>query len=376
MDIEVVRRICLARHLFELGNSSLKSSNDLYLFSAANLLQDAVEAFLLAVADFVSAGIGSNTSFDKYFVLINKQIYPKELPFKSKLLRLNKIRVNSKHYGIMPARDECVRLTVSVREFFEEVSSSILKVNFSTVSTIDLLKDGETKDLLNQARKHLEDKEYEDCSITCRKAIYLEILIDYNISEFQEESKHTGILAPFSNAPFYTRNKEYIEKNVKIPTDFIVLDHNHLDQELLKYSVDNTTFWNIWRLTPEVYRTKDKEWVVKYDFGKLGKETLQDKIEYIFNATIDIIFSIHTKKENVKTSDYQKYFLELKQEEVPVLEKANSSSKVVGKTPPGLTKIDCKYKIIGLNGDGPYWEIFHFEEKIFLFGFVHNDYVK
>lgn len=376
MDVEVVRRICLARHLFELGNSSLKSSNDLYLFSAANLLQDAVEAFLLSVADFVGAGIDSNAFFDKYFVLINKKIDPKELPFKNKLLRLNKIRVNSKHYGIMPARDECVRLAVSVREFFEEVSSSILKVNFSTVSTIDFLKDGETKDLLHQARKQLENKEYENCTITCRKAIYLEILESYNISEFLKEPKWKGFLGPFSNAPFYARNKEYIEKNVKDPTDFIVIDHSHLDQELLKYSVDNTTFWNIWRLTPEVYRTKDNEWVVKHHFAKLEKETLQDKIEYIFNATIDIIFSIHTKKESIKTSDYRKYNLELNQEEVPVLDKADSGSEVVGTTPPGLTKIDCEYYILGLNGDGPYWKIRYFEEKIFLYGFIHNDYVK
>lgn len=376
MDIEVVRRICLARHLFELGKSSLNSSNDLYLFSAANLMQDAVEAFLLAVADFVEAGIDSNTFFDKYFVLINKQIDPKELPFKNKLLRLNKIRVNSKHYGIMPARDECVRLAAFVREFFEEVSSSILKVNFSTVSTIDLLKDGETKDLLSEARKYLEDKNYGECSITCRKAIYLEILKDYNISEFQEEQEYKGLLGPFSNAPFYTRNKEYIEKNIKDPTDFIVLDHSHLDQELLKYSVDNTTFWNIWRLTPEVFRTKDKEWVVKYDFDKLEREILKDKIEYIFNSTIDIIFSIHSKKESIKSRDYQSFYLELSQDEVPIFEKADSSSKVVGTTPPGLTKIGCEYRIIGLDGDGPYWHIRHLGEKTFLYGFIHNDYVK
>lgn len=376
MDIEVVRRICLARHLFELGKSSLNSSNDLYLFSSANLMQDAVEAFLLAVADFVEAGIDSNTFFNKYFVLINKQIDPKELPFKNKLLRLNKIRVNSKHYGIMPARDECVRLAVSVREFFEEVSTSILKVNFSTVSTIDLLKDGETKDLLSEARKYLEDKNYGECSITCRKAIYLEILKDYNISEFQEEQEYKGLLGHFSNAPFYTRNKEYIEKNIKDPTDFIVLDHSHLDQELLKYSVDNTTFWNIWRLTPEIFRTKDKEWVVKYDFDKLEKETLKDKIEYIFNSTIDIIFSIHSKKESIKSRDYQSFYLELSQDEVPIFEKADSSSKVVGTTPPGHTKIGCEYRIIGLDGDGPYWHIRHLGEKTFLYGFIHNDYVK
>ena len=90
MDIETVRRISLARHLYQLGKSSLESPNDMYLFAAVNLLQDAVEAFLIAVADFVQAEIDQNTKFDKYFVLINEKISPKELPFKSRLIRLNR----------------------------------------------------------------------------------------------------------------------------------------------------------------------------------------------------------------------------------------------------------------------------------------------
>lgn len=70
MDIETIRRIMLARHLFELGNTALRSSNDLYLFAAVNLLQDAVEAFLIAVADHVGAKIDHRTEFDKYFVFM------------------------------------------------------------------------------------------------------------------------------------------------------------------------------------------------------------------------------------------------------------------------------------------------------------------
>jgi hypothetical protein len=106
MDIEIIRRICLARHLYELSRRSLKSDNDFYLFSGVNLLQDAVEAFLVAVADSVDASLDERTNFDKYFVLINEKIAPKELPFKNRLLRLNRLRVDSKHHGIQPARDE------------------------------------------------------------------------------------------------------------------------------------------------------------------------------------------------------------------------------------------------------------------------------
>jgi len=175
MDIEVIRRICLARHLYELGLASLKSANDLHLFSCVNLLQDAVEAFLVAVADSVGAALKERTSFDQYFDLINEKIKPKELPFKNRLLHLNRVRVDSKHHGIQPARGECQRLVVTVREFFDEVSSSILNANFATVSAIDLLKEGETKADLLDAKVALDSDDLQRASISCRKAIYLEL---------------------------------------------------------------------------------------------------------------------------------------------------------------------------------------------------------
>ena len=372
MDIEVIRRICLARHLYELGLGSIKSANDLYLFSGVNLLQDAVEAFLVAVADFVGATLEERTNFDKYFVLINEKINPRELPFKNKLLRLNRIRVESKHHGIQPARDECQRLALAVREFFDEVSSLILNVNFATISTIDLLKEGEVKEILLKAKKELDGGDLNECAISCRKAIYLEVEQWYDISEFKDEPVVKALPIAFSRAPFYAKNKQYIDENVVDPTDYIVYDHTHLDQELLKYGVDNTTFWNIWRLTPEVYRTKEKEWVVKYDFEKLDTDVLKDSIEYIFNATVDIILSIHVKREAIKTSSHRKYYLELKQEEVPIYEKADMTSRIVATTPKGLTKVNCDYHIIGLKGDGLYWHT----DELALWGFIHNDYVK
>ena len=268
MDIDAIRQVCLARHLNELAVSTLRSRNDLHLFAAANLLQDAVEAFLLAIAGIVGAGIDQNTKFDKYFVLIDERIKPKELPFKLKLLRLNRIRVDSKHYGIQPSRTECDRLSVSIREFFEEVSSSILGIAFSTVSGIDLLEDGDTKTALVEAKTALDGGEPAACAIACRKALYLELEWRYDIAKFKD-GQPVGLLGGLSSAPYFARNMEFIQKNVRDPTDFIVLDHGDLDQKLLKDGVDPTAYWNLWRLTPAVYRTPDKTWVVKHDFDKL-----------------------------------------------------------------------------------------------------------
>lgn len=375
MDIETVRRIALARHLNQLALSSLRSNNDLHLFAAANLLQDAAEAFLLAVSDHVGASVDQNTKFDKYFVLIGERIAPKELPFKTKLLRLNRIRVDSKHYGIQPARDECDRLAVSLREFFEEVSQSILGVVFSTVSAIDLLEDSESKNALLEAQVALETGDHSACSIACRKALYLEIEWRYDITKFKD-GKPLGLLGGFSDAPFYARNAEYIQKNIHEPTDFIVLDHSKLDQDLMKDGVDPTAYWNIWRLTPEIYQTPDKQWVIKEDFDKLDAKFLEDKIEYIFSTSVDVVLGLHTARKAVKSGGSGRYFLELSRDGVPVFESADKTSKVVATSPPGLVRVDTDYRVLGLKGDSIYWHVSHYGDSCHLWGYIHANDVK
>jgi hypothetical protein len=374
MDIEIVRRIALARHLNQLAVSSLRSKNDLHLFATANLLQDAAEAFLLAIADHVGAAIDQNTKFDKYFVEIDKRIAPKELPFKTKLLRLNRIRVDSKHYGIQPARDECDRLAVALREFFEEVSLATLGVVFSTVSAIDLLEDRDSKNVLLEAKAALEAGDYPACSIACRKALYLEIEWLYDIAKFKD-GQPLNTLGGYSLAPYFTRNKEYIDENVNDPTDFIVLDHSKLDQGLLKDGVDPTAYWNLWRLTPEVYRKADKTWVVKEDFDKLDKELLADKIEYIFSTTVDVILGLHTARKAVKSGAYGRYYLDLRTECVPVFEKADKTSTITSTTPPGLIRIDTDYRVLGLHGDAEYWHVNHSSDECHLWGYIHAENV-
>lgn len=375
MDIETVRRIALARHLNQLAVSSLRSNNDLHLFAAANLLQDAAEAFLVAIADHVGAAVDQNTKFDKYFVLIDERIAPKELPFKTKLLRLNRIRVDSKHYGIQPARDECDRLAVSLREFFEEVSLSVLGVVFSTVSAIDLLEDGNSKSALLEARAALDGGDRSACSIACRKALYLEIEWRYDITKFKD-GKPLGLLGGFSDSPYFSRNAEYIQQNVHNPTDFIVLDHSKLDQDLLKDGVDPTAYWNLWRLTPEIYRTPDEQWVIKEDFDKLDAEFLADKIEYIFSTAVDVVLGLHTARKAVKSREHGSYFLELRREEVPVFESADRTSRVVSTSPPGLVRIDTDYRVLGLKSDAMYWHVSHFGDGCHLWGYIHADDVK
>ncbi|MBK7210539.1 MAG: hypothetical protein IPH99_09325 [Xanthomonadales bacterium] len=374
MEIETIRRVVLSRHLYELAAGSMRSANDMHLFADANLMQDAVEAFLVGLADHLQCDVDQNTKFDRYFVLINEHVSPKELPFKAKLLRLNRVRIDSKHHGIQPARDECKRLLVAVREFFEEASTSLLGRPFASISAIDVLRDGEPKELLKEAQEALANNDHEACAIACRKALFIEIERRYDISEYADD-KPRGLLARLSSAPYYARNKEFIETNVREPTDFIVYDHARVDEHLLVSGADNTAFWNVWRLTPEIFRRRDGVWVVKYDLAKLDAEVLADKIEYIFSATLDVTLSLHRTLQATQTGPHRRFFLDLSQERVPVHRKADTTSEVTAVTPPGLMRLDTDYWVEGLKGDGPYWHISHYDGEYLLDGFIHANVV-
>lgn len=372
MQLEIIRRIALARHLFELAEGSLRSKNDLHLFSAVNLAQNAVEIFLVALADKFQVAADQNTKFDRYFVLIDEKIAPRELPFKAAMLRLNRIRVDSKHYGIQPARGECQRLLASAREFLNEASQANLGASFSTISAIDLLETGDCKELLALAKQELEAADYGSCIISCRKALYVEIECRYDISAYKDE-KPRGLLAGITSAPYYARSMKYVAEKVRDPTDYIVLDHSALDSDLLISGVDPTDFWNVWRLTPEVFRNKSGKWYIKREFGKLEGADIREISEYVFNTTLDIVIARETNRRATRWKQPGNFYVELKKPGVVIHEKADRASPVTATLPPDIKRLDTDYTVEGLNDDGVYWHISHLGVGGFYFGYIHND---
>jgi len=79
---------------------------------------------------------------EQYVDKIDERIAPEKLPFRPKLIQLNKVRVNAKHYGVRPDSNEVKSLVLVAREFFDEVAQTVFKVDFWTVSLLSLLDDG------------------------------------------------------------------------------------------------------------------------------------------------------------------------------------------------------------------------------------------
>jgi len=362
-----------------MAEENLRSHREMALFATVNLMQDSVEAFLLAASEFVNAGIDPRTDFDKYFAKIDEKISPKQLPFRLRLIALNKIRINSKHYGIKPDRTEVQSFVTACREFFRESCQLIFDCDFWSISLLELLEDGEIKQLLKSAQNEFENGNFLECLIECRKVMFIEFEQSYDVSKFKD-GPQLGILGAMSKAPYYARDKEWIEKNVNDPFNFIVLDHREIERELMTNGIDTEVFWNIWRLTPAVYRyPTDKEWVWHNELAKTESGANEENAAYVLEQSIDIALRMHERRQKLRYRGQGNFFVYLKHDGVNIYRKADRNSDVNAVTENGLRKISVEASTVGLDGTGKYWKVSHhipgktFLTSTFYYGYVHDD---
>ena len=345
----IIKRLTLARYLFRLASDHAPLHRGVASYACINLLQDALEIFLVAASEHVEATVSHRTDFPQYLDLINAKLSPDELPFRARLLEINRVRINSKHHAIAPNSTELISYIRNARDFFDQACTQLFARDFWTISLVALLDDGKKKELLTEAEHAFEEKRFPDCLIACRKALFLEFEVAYDISRLRMVSK----------APKYALDREWREKNVRDPFDHIVIDRSQFDADLMRAGVDNGIFWNIHRLTPEVYRgRKDKTWAVKEDPNKLDDEGAQDRAAYVLENTIDLILRTEANKRAVRSVELRfVYVLTLRAELTAVYRKADKTSDVVCLTPAGMTTVEGRYSTKGLKDENIYWKV-------------------
>lgn len=377
MNKSLINKLLLCRSLYFQAQENIKSSNGVRISIACNLLQDSVESFLLGLCEKLDINVPEKAAFSKYIELINEKISPLELPFRQNLNSLNKLRVNSKHHGLEPAKNELEPLFLIVWEFFNQASQSHFGKSFSAISLVELLRDSEYKDLLSSAEQCFNAKDFRGCLENVRKAIYVKFECAYDAKQFLEDKQLNGLMSLTSKVPYFARNKKYLEENVKEPTDYIIYDHNALEMELMKLNIDSVAYWNVWRLTPEVYRNdKNSSWIVKNDLSKFDEEGILERAEYVLHATTEMLLCADQSYIKSKSPNRKYFYIELIKESVPIYEKASKSSKVRGFTPPGVVKIDSNYSIEGIDNSGLFWHVSHWDDDLSIYGYIHNDCLK
>jgi len=387
----VIKKIQMAKLFYELGNDCFKIIENIERVGAGIiLLQDSVELFLIAICEQLEIDYNPRTiKFMQYFEIIENKLKGKmpneEIPLKSEMIKLNKMRVDIKHYGFRPNIDDCKDLHSYVHSFFIELSKRYLKVDFNSISLVNLLNDDILKGLMKQAEVNLKEEKYRECQINCRKTLYLVFEKQFDIRPFEKyeediQSKNAlarAISGPHSLAPYYAKNSQYIRENVKEPTDYIVVDYSKLQTELLIYRILPVDLWNIFRLTPEVYYfEEEKNWAIKDEF--LDHSYDEKNAEYCFRKTMDILL-IKQKYINIQKFKENRFeYVQIRDTNAKIFNKASIDSKVNFTMKKGTQyNLEVRHKVKGLYDNDYYYyllgrEIGDMFGEIQFFGYINE----
>jgi hypothetical protein len=329
--------------------------------------------YFIAAAEHLDVQLKSQTNFPQYLDIIATSL-GREVPYRKKLTEINRVRVASKHDGILPDKKELGSNLETARQFFEEATNIIFAVEFWSISLIDLLDDREETRLLREAEQQFKDGDFLACLISCRKAVFVVFEESYNIKKFEKEDPSDYFRRVGVDAPYYAQSADYIQKHVSNPFEYIVRDHNKMDAELTKEGTDHTTFWNIWRLTPEVYRyTKETAWMTKFEPENYAEKDLKDTAAYVLDSAISMMLQLTLNRREWRTLGSSSSTVRLRSGVIRVFAKADTSSQVANELEiEEGTIVIGNFQTPGLNSDGMYWNIIAFNKdtKVFAYGYV------
>lgn len=169
-----VRRLAFIRFLYGQGLEQVRRPQPL---AATALLSfhDAVEMFLLLVAEHLNVSLDRNTTFDGYWTQIGAQSSV-QLPSRPAMRRMNNSRVNFKHHGSIPSATDLDQFRGDTTTFFADATQTVFAADFTRIDMTDLvtqpgalakIRDAETQvgrgdyvealALLSEALDHLLD---------------------------------------------------------------------------------------------------------------------------------------------------------------------------------------------------------------------------
>lgn len=297
MRESTIHALVVARALLEQADA-LCSSEDRYLASAGLvLLQDALEAILYAL--LLERGVDDEKNLERkgFDELIGElKSVGVAVPRSGTLKALNKQRVLVKHYAQL-AEPAMVRTYYSAAtDAITAMTQSVLGQSLRDLFIADLLKDGESKRLLKAAEGAIKERRYLDALVEARKAIFVEFEEDYNVYGWRDYDgkEQVGLLASVIRggwrAPSWTRNKEWIDKNVEVPTDFVQIDFQDWRLQAMELGIHTVELHNLQRLTPAVFRASRKAgWSVTYEASFATSNANESNARYCLDRAVSIV---------------------------------------------------------------------------------------
>jgi hypothetical protein len=291
--------------------SPLILSGNIYSSSAGLiLLQDSLELVVLSLLCELGVDEKVNLerkSFDELVAELRKTGTP--VPKTGTIKAMNKQRVITKHYGQLAQPDTVINYYHATKMMIDSSVKHVLGMPIDEIMLTELLEDGEAKEFLECAIKFKDEGSYLECLIETRKAIYVEYEYEYAIHGWVDAPPGEPMGLSFFGrgglkAPYHTRSKEWIEEHVKTPVDYVQVNHEQIRNDALEWGVNTSTFDNLRRLTPQVFRKNNtSNWCVDYELNFPANEANEANCNYCLDTTINLLLK---KKEHVQLRRWPK----------------------------------------------------------------------
>ncbi|WFR99295.1 hypothetical protein [Rhizobium tumorigenes] len=337
MKTEAFQSLIVARSLFEQVEILMLADNKYSSSASLIVLQDAFE--LIIRAALIQLGVDEDKNLEKltFDELVAELVKAKIKITKTATLKaMNKGRVTVKHYGQLAEHDTVKNYVNATRAATDLIMENVFQKPLAEVFPGGQINDLRVRALLIEATKSLADGRSFDVLVAVRKAIFLSIERDYDISSFADPKKTGfGLLAFMgrgASAPHFTKNPAYIEENVREPFDYIVFSHEKIKIDLLEWGVNTEDFWNVWRLTPPVYLPeKSNEWFISTIENDLPENLEIEAARYCLDRTINLL---QKKQAHIRQSRWRRQKQSLKElaivKHTPRLRKARADSESAG----------------------------------------------
>ncbi|MDA2920458.1 hypothetical protein MYX76_13365 [Desulfobacterota bacterium AH_259_B03_O07] len=311
MKPEVLQTLLTAKVLFNQAQDFCFIEDKHTSSAGLLILQDALELIFLGC--LIELGIDENkslenTSFDQLIGELKKKNIK---VIKSGTLKaLNKQRVIIKHYGQVSEPSSVRNYFSAAQESTNVIMQQIFSKTLQDILLHELIRSAEVKNYFSIASEALEQEKYLAVLVNVRKAIYIEVEKDYCIYDWRDvdpnEPPFIGLGRGGYKAPWYTRNREWIEKNVSNPFAYIQIDHDRLRQDVMEWGANTQDYFNITRLTPQVMRlTHDGKWLIKEESEHIYQSSNLENARYCLDRAVTFLSKKQAYQDLGRSLNYE-----------------------------------------------------------------------
>jgi len=287
-----IQMLVLVRYLFERGVR--QAQNPAPLNSLAILdFHDSVELFLNLIADHINAKRMKKTTdkilFQEYWIIINEELnnYGKELGYETTMDKLNKARVNLKHYTNLTQTASINNHMENTLDFMKENFPKIFGLQFDAISLVFSVE-------CQAARQDLIEAEKAIATNDVHKSLESSSLAFYHLINDYETRKKRLYRSPYFFGEDFSHDSRYenaadvigLSRFVKETSEAIGAIQQAV--KVLSLNLDFRKYSRFRMIVPEpiVRRGKEPEFIERCKIEPSTKEDAQFCIGFIVECAL------------------------------------------------------------------------------------------